>query len=254
MKYKYLLSVAGTMASLRILLWVAVSLVLVDGVLELGLAESCLFWIMQGASGPYAIANPGSGTFMLNSEPEHLILAPTKAASAVGAFAFSIMGFGGIAALWLQRSRLQEKPWARFWYMHWPWLSVLCTLYTLGVVIALNVIIDMHEGQEIDVNFASTLGEDTPYPTDSWALPNFYSAVLNLMLVQNTDDEVATAKTILAHRNTMYSWRWNLVPLIIIQTIVCVLAVLDMRQRRKAAALATALPKSEDGGDHVLQV
>jgi hypothetical protein len=246
------------MTKFRLFVWLAIILVWIDGLLEMGLAESCLFFIMQGAGGPYTVANPGGpnpGIFFLNSEPQNLIVAPTRAASAAGAFGWTIMGFGGLAALLISNSRLRIKRWGRLVLTIWCWACVFCTLYTLAVVISLNVLVDMHEGQEIDVGIAQTLGEDTPYPLDSWTLPNFYSAVLNLDLAKNNADQVATANLILAHRNTMYSWRWNLVPLIIIQTVVCVLAFLDRRYTEKQRAMvASGTGKGEEGGDHVLEM
>jgi len=221
------------MAIRTIFFYISLALVWIDGLLEMGLAESCLFWMMQGAAGPYHMNNPGGGSFIFNSEPAHVNLAVTRAASAAGAFAWTVMGIGGLAAVLLQRSRIRDNTWARTWWSYWPYMSILFTLYTLIVVIALNALVDMHEGQKIDPAVASKLGADVMYPLDSWTLPNFYSAVLNLGLVQDTAEEVATAKTVLAHRNTMYSWRWNLVPLILIQTAVCVLSWAESREWKR---------------------
>ncbi len=213
-----------------ILLKVALAFVWIDGLLEMGLCESCLWWIQGGASGPYEIKNPAGGTFLLNSEPEHLLLAPTQAAAAAGGLAWTVTGLGGMLALALHGSRYHDRPWASAWWRYWPYINIPFTLYTLAVVILVNTFIDMHSGQMIDLAVASKLGPNVNYPPDSWPLPTFYTAVLDLMLVQDTPDEQATAKTILAHRNTMLAWRWNLVPLVVIQAVVCALALLQRQE------------------------
>ncbi len=233
------------MTATSILLKVALGLVWTDGLLEMGLCESCLWWIQGGASGPYEIENPAGGTFFMNSEPQHLLVAPTRAAAAAGAFAWIVVGSGGILAFVLRSSRFRDRAWASMWWRYWPHMNIFFTLYTLAVVIAVNAIIDMHDGQTIDTAVVSTLGPEVNYPLDSWPLPNFYTAVLDLQLVKGTSSEMATAQTIRAHRNTMLSWRWNLVPLIVIQMAVCILAWLVRREWLRPSAPKTTIAKED---------
>ncbi len=228
------------MTAISILLKVALGLVWIDGLLEMGLCESCLWWIQGGASGPYEIENPVGGSFLMNSEPQHLLVAPTRAAAAAGAFAWTVVGFGGMLALALRGSRLRDRAWASAWWRYWPYISILFALYTLAVTIAVNALVDMHGGQTIDTAVASTLGPDASYPLDSWPLPDFYTAVLDLMLVKDTPETMATAQTIFAHRNTMLSWQWNLVPLIVLQAAVSILAWLEHREWARRSANKTA--------------
>jgi len=234
------------MALVGFLLKLALGLVWIDGLLEMALCESCLWWIQEGASGPYEIENPAGGTFLMNSEPQHLLVAPTQAAAAAGAFAWTVVGFGGVLSLVLRGSRFRDRAWASAWWRYWPFMSIFFALYTLAVGIAVNVLVDMHDGQTIDTAVASTLGPDVNYPLDSWPLPNFYTAVLDLMLMKDTPEERATAQAIFAHRNTMLSWRWNIVPLIVIQVAVCILAWFE---RREWAARPSASTSTVSKGD-----
>lgn len=79
--------------------------------------------------------------------------------------------------------------------------------------------------QTIDVSVAR---DGVPYPLDSWALPNFYGAAR--MLLEGTPGQDGTVRTIDAHLRTMLGWRWNLVPLVVLQVVLAVLGWVEGRE------------------------
>ncbi|KAH8904651.1 hypothetical protein BR93DRAFT_970588 [Coniochaeta sp. PMI_546] len=220
---------------------IALGLVWFDGVLELALAESCLWWIHDGAAGPYHVSNPsGGGTFTMTSQPQHMLFELTRAASAAGILAF-VVATAGIVALQLRKSRFRERTWAAVWYRAWPYVSGVFAMYTLAVTIALNVLTNMHDHQMINVSVSADLGEGVKYPLDSWTLPNFYAAVK--MLLEGTPDQTGTVNTINAHLRTMLGWRWNLVPLVVLQVVLSILTWLEFRQWTQQLRTEQALRK-----------
>jgi hypothetical protein len=97
-------------------------------------------------------------------------------------------------------------------------------LFTLAAAIALNALIDVHDHQSIDFALVAEVGPGVEYPLDSWTLPGFYAAVKGLVADGNR------VRTIEAHLRTMMGWRWNLVPLLVLQVVLSVLAWVELAQ------------------------
>jgi len=63
------------------------------------------------------------------------------------------------------------------------------------------------------------------YPNDFWTPENWLKAVLELNLARASD-----RSDIHVHYLVQEAWRWNLIPLTILQAIVCAFAMLDWRR------------------------
>ncbi|KAI2609837.1 uncharacterized protein GGS25DRAFT_236405 [Hypoxylon fragiforme] len=207
------------MSRVSLALKVAIGLLMVDSIIELSFVSSMVGWIHRRASQGF-LFNLGDSTFLLAGEPLNIMVDQGHTSNGAAGTAFVLIGLGGIIALTLRSwSRNKSGGVAAFsqWvYYLWLLLTVLAFFLTTGALGYVFSVTNAHEGQTIDTALAAGLNGDR-YPLDSWTPQNWFSAVLQLDLVDARGD-------IQSHLSLMRGWQYNLIPMFLVQLVVTVLA------------------------------
>jgi hypothetical protein len=105
-------------------------------------------------------------------------------------------------------------------------LLLLSTLLSLAALIYTFVVTNQTKHQTISSSIAQT---GAKYPSDNWTPENWYKALLNVPL--DDDSLISTFKT---HIRLMEAWRWMLIPLFIVDVLALgVVASAVLKQRKK---------------------
>ncbi|KAI2778267.1 hypothetical protein F4815DRAFT_244379 [Daldinia loculata] len=208
------------MSRLSLALKVAVGLLMVDSIIELAFVSSMVAWLHRTASKGF-LFNYGGSTYHLVGEPVHMMTDQGHTSNGAAGTAFVLIGLGGILALllrcWSPNKYGGLGSFARFIYYLWVLLNIPATLLTTGALAYVFAVTNAHEGQSIDVPLATTL-DGSKYPLKFWTPQNWFSAVLQLDLVDARND-------IEIHVRVMRGWQYNLIPMFIVQLGVTILAV-----------------------------
>jgi hypothetical protein len=110
---------------------------------------------------------------------------------------------------------------------------------TLAALIYTFVITHETSGQTIDISNPN-LQNTAPYPLDSWTPQTWFGAVLDLPFV-NEDDKNDARK----HWRLMEGWKWNLIPLFLVEFAVVVVALLESLAYRRTRPGESNIEKRE---------
>ncbi|KAK5166044.1 uncharacterized protein LTR77_008305 [Saxophila tyrrhenica] len=222
------------MASL--LLYGAMTLLLVDSVIELGFIVTTVGWL-HGTAGRYGfLINYQGDQFLLAGKPLNLLGDQGHTANGAAGTNIVVICVGGALALFLRHRQLKRRGgisgFSAFLYNFWLWMTAITAVFTVAAFVYVFVETYRHTGQSIDVQFASQLGNTAkpphvPYPRDAWTPQNWYPAVLDLDLATSGD-----RSDIVTHLKIMKGWQWNLIPMMILNIVVAALAFMD-RMRHK---------------------
>lgn len=229
----------SNMVPTTLILWVAMGLLMIDSIIELSFISSMVSWLHRRAGGSFDIIYNGS-TFSLHGKPLNLLLNQGHTSNGAAGTAFVLIGIGGILAL-LLRARAHQRPgtalskFGLVFYHAWLVFTLLSALLTLAALVYVFVVTNDHTGQGINLQLASTLHNEpypnyVAYPLGAWTPENWFDAVLNLNLASTTD-----RSDIHNHLVIMRSWRWNLIPMLILGLCVMVLAFTDAFVMRRVA-------------------
>lgn len=205
---------------------------MVESIIELSFVSSMVAWLHRRASQGFFFNYSGS-TYLLAGEPLNIMVDQGHTSNGAAGTAFVVIGLGGILGLFL-RSWSRNKSggaatFARSIYYLWLSFNIPAFLLTTGALAYVFAVTNAHEGQTIDVTLAAGLN-GRKYPLDDWTPQNWFSAILNLDLVDARED-------IQNHLSVMRGWQYNLIPLFIVQLGVTILALwefFDGRRRSKA--------------------
>ena len=111
----------------------------------------------------------------------------------------------------------------------WTVLTILSFLLTFSALVYTFVVSNETSGQSILPSTAASLPRGTPYPDQSWTPENWFVAVLQLSLVNQSDRD-----DIESHLRIIRGWKWNLIPMFILGLAVCGVATAHFMRRRKA--------------------
>ncbi|KAI2618562.1 hypothetical protein GGS26DRAFT_574396 [Hypomontagnella submonticulosa] len=221
------------MSRLSLALKVAMGILMVDSIIELSFVSSMVAWLHQRASQGFSFNYDGSAHFLAGL-PANIMTDQGHTSNGAAGTAFVLIGVGGIVALSLRhwsRDRLgQSGALARSFYHLWVWMNIPAFLLTTGALAYVFAVTNAHEGQTIDIPFAVSLGGKA-YPNEFWTPQNWFSALLQLDLVDSRDD-------IQSHLYVMRGWQYNLIPMFIIQLGVTVLAVSEFLEWRRQPRVA----------------
>lgn len=207
---------------------IAMGMLLVDAVIELAFITSMVTWLHHTASGTRYIINFNGSTFELYGKPENLLLNQGHTSNAAAGTAIVVVCLGGALILWLRsRPKILGQKFTSFLYGAWLTIVILSFMLTLAALIYVFSVTNAHEGQTIYLQIALINGNQK-YPVDTWTPQNWYSAMLNLDLA----DESQRSNVALNLR-LMRGWQYNLIAMFVIQLAVTVLAVLEFLERRK---------------------
>ncbi|KAK3075144.1 hypothetical protein LTR53_001828 [Teratosphaeriaceae sp. CCFEE 6253] len=233
-----------------LLLKAAIAVLMLDAALEMALISSTVYWLHHRAGQDFLVTY-ASSTLPLHGKPVGLLADQGHTSNGAAGTAFVACGLGGILALVLRRrdaraGRPTPRTVSTFFYNFWLTLCILNTLLCLAALIYTFSLTATYSGQKIDLALASQLDnrpypDYVAYPTDFWTPENWLKAVLALPLASSSD-----RADIHVHWIVQEVWRWNLVPLFILQSIVCVLAVLDWRRGRRERLYTLLLVTDSD--------
>ncbi|KAI1772238.1 hypothetical protein F4818DRAFT_180145 [Hypoxylon cercidicola] len=233
----------SNMSRLSLALKVAIGLLMVDSIIELSFVSSMVAWLHRTASQGFFINYDGS-TYLLAGEPLNLMVDQGHTSNGAAGTAFIIIGLGGILGLllrsWSRNKSGGAATFARSIYYIWLSFTIPAFLLTTGALAYVFAVTNAHEGQTIDVALVAGLN-GRKYPLDDWAPQNWFSAVLNLDLVDARED-------IQSHLSVMRGWQYNLIPMFIVQLGVTVLALwefVDRRRQPNAMRHAELIARSE---------
>ncbi|KAI2629915.1 hypothetical protein GGR54DRAFT_284972 [Hypoxylon sp. NC1633] len=219
------------MSKLSLALKVAVGLLMVDSIIELSFVSSMVAWLHQRASQGFTFNFDGS-VHLLAGEPLNLMVDQGHASNGAAGTAFVLIGVGGIVALFLRNWSHSKQDglgvFARSFYYFWVGVNVPGFLLTTGALAYVFAVTNAHEGQTIDAALAVGL-DGSRYPSDTWTPQNWFSAILQLDLVDARDD-------IHSHLSVMRGWQYNLIPMFLVQLGVTVLSLLEFFSWRKATS------------------
>lgn len=230
----------STMAPMTKILVGAVSLLMVDSIIEMAFISNMVSWLHRRAGGDFFIDYPKGSVFPLHGKPEGLLVNQGHTSNGAAGTAFVAIGMGGLLILWLRHRQLQrsstESGVSKFLHRFWVIMTVLSALLAFAALVYTFVVTYQHDHQSIDVAVASGLPNHpypdyVAYPALQWTPENWFTAVLKLNLNSPGD-----RSDIQSQLRLMKAWRWNLIPLWIIGTAVAALAVVDMVAHRRGAS------------------
>ncbi|KAK5741043.1 hypothetical protein LTR17_004193 [Elasticomyces elasticus] len=223
----------GRLTSLALYCFMAIFML--DCALEMGLISSTVYWLHNRAGKDFEFNYNGS-TFPLHGKPVGLLADQGHTSNGAAGTGFVAVGLGGIFSLCL-RSRNSRKAkqsgFSTFMYNLWLTLAILNVLLCLGAIVYVFYLTNTHDNQHINIALAAGL-DNKPYPNFVaypdlfWTPETWLAAVLNLPLTKAGD-----RADIFVWYVVQKVWRWNLIPMFILQSIVAVLAVLDWRSHKK---------------------
>lgn len=206
----------------------ALLLLSIDAAISLGFVSSMVAFLHTKGGGPFEVENPAGGTFQLRGEPANLITDQGHTTNGAGGTALVLVGFGGIIALLLEsKSRKKSGKSSPLFYV-WAVVVILSWLLTLAALIYTFVVTNMHRHQTIDLDIAVDSFPEK-YAKDSWTPENWYSAVLDLDLVNDADVNVINHNLRL-----MRGWRYNIIVLSFLNFILMDLVILEIARSRKS--------------------
>ncbi len=88
-----------------------------DAAVSIGLVSTMVAFLHGYGAGPFPVAGTGGAPFLLAGKPANLVTNPGHLANAAGGTALVLVGFGGIAALWLERrsrKKVSSQPYSLF--------------------------------------------------------------------------------------------------------------------------------------------
>ncbi|KAI5861301.1 hypothetical protein GGS23DRAFT_145256 [Durotheca rogersii] len=225
------------MSRLLVALAISIALLMVDSVIELSLISSMVGWLHRRASQGFSFRYEGS-VYPMPGEPLHLMVDQGHTSNGAAGTAFVIVGLGGIVALslrnWFYHRIGVLGTIARSLYRAWVFVNIPAFLLTTLALAYVFAVTNAHEDQIIYLFPDLGLFDGEPYRLYSWTPQNWFSALLELDLVDSRDD-------IQSHLSIMRGWQYNLIPMFIIQLGVTLLALWefhDWRTRRRTSRQA----------------
>ncbi|KAI0015063.1 hypothetical protein F4780DRAFT_118342 [Xylariomycetidae sp. FL0641] len=217
---------SATTTAVPLALKLALALLMVDALLELGFISSTVYYLNNVATQrDYLIPSTSSSDPVhLSGVPAALLVDQGHTSNGAAGTAFVLVGLGGILALLL-------RPRARALYYLWTALTVPAFLLTTGALAYVFAVCNAHAGQRIDVGLAQAT--DGPYPAHTWTPQGWFGAVLALHPVGRTDE-------VRMRLAVMHGWQYNLIPLFLAQLALTALALREGLRFRRAAAKSPA--------------
>ncbi|KAH8899534.1 hypothetical protein GQ53DRAFT_802052 [Thozetella sp. PMI_491] len=223
-------------------IYVALGFLAADAAISMGFVTSMVQFLHTSGQGPFRI-NDNDGSFLFYGEPEHahIIADQGHTTNGAGGTALVLLGFGGILTLWLENRSRKKSGKSHPLFNVWSVLVVLSWLLTTAALIYTFVVTAQTANQTIDISKATTPANHPelatlPYPYLKWTPENWYKAVLQLNLADQSDIDLINHNL-----HLMTGWRYNLIVLFILGFILMDLVILEhLRLRRTRGEYAVA--------------
>ncbi|KIW32064.1 uncharacterized protein PV07_03638 [Cladophialophora immunda] len=210
-------------------LYVAMSFLMIDGVIEVGFVGSMVGFLHDRA-GRFFTINAPNGSFDLHGKPKGLLVNQGHTSNGAAGTAIVLVGFLGLLTIWYEKRRARRTQATNHSgiFVFWVVMTVLSALLTLSALIYTFVVTAQTDDQTINLTVAAANPEPKMYPLDNWTPENWFVAVLALPLAHASD-----RRDIRNNLRLMRGWRWNLIPLFILGVVVAVLAVWELVSGRR---------------------
>jgi hypothetical protein len=230
-------------------LYVALGLLMIDGVIEVGLVGSMVGFLHDRAGKFFTIDAP-NGSFDLHGKPKGLLVDQGHTSNGAGGTALILVGVLGLLVIWYDKRRARRVSSAfpstsqaeddlivlpqthatnhSGIFIFWVVMSVLSAMLTLGALIYTFVLTAQTDNQHINLTVAAANPEPLMYPLQNWTPENWFIAVLELPLAHASD-----RRDIRNNLHLMRGWRWNLIPLFILGVAAAALALLELLGGRR---------------------
>ncbi|KAK0356592.1 hypothetical protein LTR91_014496 [Friedmanniomyces endolithicus] len=210
--------------AMSLALYIFIAILMLDCALEMGLLSATVYWLHYRAGKDFIINNPGGGIFSLHGKPAGLLVDQGHTSNGAAGTAFVAVGLIGIFAFCLRRrarrtANTRPHKFATFMYNFWFTIVILNTLLCLGALLYTFYLTLTHEHQHMNIVLASGLNNRpypnyVAYPDLLWTPENWLTAVLELPLASSGD-----RTNIQLFLTVQKIWRYNLVPMLILQTV-----------------------------------
>ncbi|KAL3425505.1 hypothetical protein PVAG01_02296 [Phlyctema vagabunda] len=198
----------------------ALAVLLVDSAIELAFISSMVGYLLRTAKNEYPFEFQGS-TAVIRAEPRSLLVNQGHTSNGAAGTALVIICFGGFVTLFLERRRekqgLSYKP--SIIFLIYTVLTILSALLSLAALAYTLTVTYQTNDQDIVQSIAAAQAGGK-YPVQDWTPDTWTRAMLRLPL---TDGD--TADRLRYWLRIIDGWKWNLIPLFLIGTLVAVLCV-----------------------------
>jgi hypothetical protein len=205
-------------------LYVAMSVLMVDAVIEVAFVGSMVGFLHDRAGKFFTIDAP-NGSFDLHGKPKGLLVDQGHTSNGAAGTALVLVGWLGLLTIFYERRRARRTQATNHSgiFIFWVVMTVLSAMLTLAALIYTFVLTAQTDDQTINLTVAAANPEPLMYPLDKWTPENWFVAVLDLPLARDSD-----RSKINNNLRLMRGWRWNLIPLFILGVVVAALAVWEL--------------------------
>ena len=118
-------------------------------------------------------------------------------------------------------------------FTFWVLLTILSMLFTLTALILTFVVTRHHHDQTIDLAVAAANAAPATYPLGHWTPENWFVAIIHEVPLTLDSDR----RKINQQVRIMRGWRWNLLPLLVLGTVVAYAAAYEWVLLRRQGSL-----------------
>lgn len=217
----------------------ALAALMIDAIIELSFISSMVAWLHHTAGGDFEVIapeTPDTMSFLLHGKPKGLLVDQGHTSNGAAGTAFILVGLGGILVTVLRHHALngsRRQGMTTKLYHAWIGSTIISAVLALAALLYTFILTNAHQRQTIDIGLAVSLDNrpfpnQVAYPEQFWTPENWFSAVLELPLVDMRQrDDIAH------HLAIMRAWRWNLIPLFVLGIALSAVALVDAWTTRR---------------------
>lgn len=209
----------------------ALILLMIDSAIELALISSMVGYLHRSGANQYPFKNSANTISLINAKPKGLLTNEGHTSNGAAGTSLVLICFGGFLVLWRERTRARNSKASQGLskiFLTYTIFTILAFLLTLSGLIYTFVVYNQTSGQHINKAVAAQF-EHHAYPLDKWTPQTWTIALLDLPVTSATD-----ASYLRGWLRVMQGWRWNLIPMLLINLAVAALTVKECARQRSA--------------------
>ncbi|RQM08455.1 hypothetical protein DH86_00000468 [Scytalidium sp. 3C] len=178
-------------------------------------------YLHRSGANRYPFTLDDGSSALINAKPAHLLKNEGHTSNGAAGTALVLICFGGFLTLWIRRleSRKHATPKTSGLFLVYTVFTILSTCLTLSALAYTFAVTNQTKGQTIDKNVAAQF-QGRGYPLDQWTPGTWTQALLDLPITSSRD-----ANYLRHWLRVMEGWKWNLIPMFLINILVSVLCV-----------------------------